>query len=214
MNAKKFFTVAALSALAIGASAQLTNDHGEWARFGLAFDAQKVKIHGNGTTVDGQKTKGVAVEFMKGISLTNNMPIFLDLGGRLAWTIASEDMTDGKQRYNFLNIAVPVNAAYKLSFANSPNVKIVPFFGPNFKFNLLARTTWDPDRGSKVKTNLLSDDNGGKVFQFGLNLGCGFFLHKFYVGYTFQPDLSPLMKMDGVKTKTISNLVSVAINLQ
>lgn len=214
MNAKKFLTVAALSALAISASAQLTNDNSEWARFGLAFDAQKIKVDAGGTTADGQKTKGVAVEFMKGISLTNNMPLFLDLGARLAWTTAKEDMTGGSYKYNFLNVAVPVNAAYKLSFANSPNVKIVPFFGPNFKFNVLARTTWDPDRGSKVKTNILDDDNGGKVFQFGLNLGCGFYLHKFYVGYTFQPDLSPLSKMDGVKTKTISNLVSLAINLQ
>lgn len=125
-----------------------------------------------------------------------------------------EDVTGGAYRHNFLNVAVPVNAAYKLSFANSPNVKIVPFFGPNFKFNILARTTWDPDRGSKVKTNILDDANGGKVFQFGLNLGCGFYLHKFYVGYTFQPDLSPFSKMDGVKAKTISNLVSLAINLQ
>lgn len=214
MNAKKFLTVAVLSALAISASAQLTNDNSEWARFGLAFDAQKIKVEAGGTTADGQKTKGVAVEFMKGISLTNNMPLFLDLGARLAWTTAKEDRTGGSDKYNFLNVAVPVNAAYKLSFANSPNVKIVPSFGPNFKFNILARTTWDPDRGSKVKTNILDDDNGGKVFQFGLNLGCGFYLHKFYVGYTFQPDLSPLSKMDGVKIKTISNLVSLAINLQ
>lgn len=214
MNVKKFFSVAVFSALAICASAQLTNDNSEWARFGLAFDAQKIKVDAGGTTVDGVKTKGVAVEFLKGISLTNNIPLFLDLGGRLGWTISKEDVTGGSYRYNFLNVAVPVNAAYKLSFANSPNVKIVPFFGPNFKFNILARTTWDPDRGGKVKTNILDDANGGKVFQFGLNLGCGFFLHKFYVGYTFQPDLSPLSKVDGAKTRTISNIVSLSINLQ
>lgn len=63
------------------------------------------------------------------------------------------------------------------------------------------------------KYNLLKEEEGdAKIFQFGLNLGVGVNIDKFYVGYTFQPDLSPYQKEGGLKIKTINNYVTVGIN--
>ena len=214
MKAIKFLVVAVLASFAVEASAQLKKDLNEWTRIELSFDAQKLKGEDGGSEFEIIDPKGASFAFMKGISLTNKLPIFLDLGGRLSWTHKKDESHDGDMKWTFMNIAVPVNAAYKLAFASSPNVTIVPFFGPNFKFNFYARKKWDGNDGHESKSNLLKEEEGdAKIFQFGLNLGVGVNLRSFYVGYNFQPDLSPFQKEGSYKTKTLQNYVTVGINI-
>ncbi len=223
MKAIKFLAVAVLAAFAANASAQLTKDTKGWTRVEVSFDAQKMKVKdGNDSwESDNGKTKGAAIAFMKGVNITSKMPLFLDLGARLSWTHSkdsySNSVSSSDSKTTFMNIAVPVNVAYKLSFASSP-INIVPFFGPNFKFNFYGRTKTTTTMGGKeteAKVKWLSDKDGGydaRIFQFGLNLGVGVNINKFYVGYTFQPDLSSYVKDDDYKLKTINNYVSVGIN--
>ena len=213
MKAIKFLAIAILTSFAVEASAQLTKDLTEWTRFEVSFDAQRFKYKGEGVEADGITPKGASIAVMKGISLTNNLPIFLDLGGRLSWTHSKDSYDKGDEKCTFMNIAIPVEAAYKFAFASAPNVKIVPFFGPNFKFNFLARRKWEPTKGDDVKANLFKEENGdARIFQFGLNLGLGVNLRKFYVGYNFQPDLSSFKKDGDNKTKTINNYITVGVN--
>ena len=212
MKSIKLLALSALAVFAVDASAQLTKNTEEWTRVELSFNAQKMKAKDDDHSTDGQKTKGAAVAFMKGVNLTTKLPLFLDLGARLTWNHAKESRTGGDEKWTFMNIAVPVNAAYKLSFASSP-VTIVPFFGPNFKFNFLARHKWEGSDGHDVKHNLFKEDEGdAKIFQFGLNLGVGVNIRKFYVGYHFQPDLSSFQKDGDYKVKTLNNYVSVGLN--
>ena len=212
MKLIKFFAVAVLAAMTADATAQLTKDTHGWTRVELSFDAQKLKEKNNNASWDGDKQKGAAIGFMKGINITSKMPLFLDLGARLAWLHSKDEFHGGDTKTTFMNIAVPVNAAYKLSFASSP-ISIVPFFGPNFKFNFYGRTKTSYDNGKEVKTKWLdSDGMDARIFQFGLNLGVGVNIERFYVGYTFQPDIVSYVKNDGYKTKTINNFISVGIN--
>lgn len=212
----KFFAVAVLAAMTADASAQLTKDTQGWTRVELSFDAQKFKMKNSNTTWEGDKQKGAAIGFMKGINITSKMPLFLDLGARLAWLHSKDEWTqvgnvECSRKTTFMNVAIPVNVAYKLSFASSP-ISIVPFFGPNFKFNFYGRTKTEiGDKESKIKW-LSDDEYDARIFQFGLNLGVGVNIKSFYVGYTFQPDLSSYVKEGDYKSKTINNLVSVGIN--
>ena len=227
MKAIKFLVVAVLASFAVEASAQLKKDLTEWTRIELSFDAQKFKEeswdYDSKTTLE---PKGASFAIMKGISLTDKLPIFLDLGGRLSWTHQKlewheEDWYEGElinevDKFTFMNIAVPVNAAYKIAFESTPNVTIVPFFGLNFKFNFFAREKFESDglESYEKKYNLLKEEEGdAKIFQFGLNLGVGVNLRSFYVGYNFQPDLSPFMKDGSDKLKTLQNYITVGINI-
>lgn len=220
MKLIKFFAVAVLAAMTADATAQLTKDTRGWTRVELSFDAQKMKVKDGNASWDGEKQKGAAIGFMKGINITSKMPLFLDLGARLAWLHSKDEWTgtnelgkkvDCSKRTTFMNIAVPVNAAYKLSFASSP-ISIVPFFGPNFKFNFYGRTKYEAgDKESKYKW-LNSDEGDARIFQFGLNLGVGVNIERFYVGYTFQPDIVSYVKQDGYKLKTINNFISLGVS--
>lgn len=215
MKLIKFFVVAVLAAMTADATAQLTKDTRGWTRVELSFDAQKMKVKDGNASWDGDKQKGAAIGFMKGINITSKMPLFLDLGARLSWLHSKDEWTSGgvdcSKKTTFMNIAVPVNAAYKLSFASSP-ISIVPFFGPNFKFNFYGRTKTEiGDKESKLKW-LNSDEGDARIFQFGLNLGVGVNIERFYVGYTFQPDIVSYVKNDDYKLKTINNLIAVGIN--
>lgn len=215
MKAIKLLVVAVLASFAAEATAQLKKDLSEWTRVEFSFVAEKFKGENGNSEYEICDPKGASFGVMKGISLTNKVPLFLDLGGRLTWTHFKDDDKNGEWKYTFMNIAIPVNAAYKIAFSSAPNVTILPYFGPNFKFNFLAVNKWESEDGKhESKSHMLKDDEGdGKVFQFGLNLGVGVNLRSFYVGYNFQPDLSPFQKDGDNKTKTIQNYVTVGINL-
>ncbi len=216
MKALKFLAVAVLATMTANASAQLTKDTQGWTRVELSFDAQRMKNKGDNYESVFDKQKGAALGFMKGINITSKMPLFLELGGRLTWNHSKDTWTNGDEKTTFMNIAVPVNAAYKFSFASSP-INIVPFFGPNFKFNFYGRTkttvTDAAGHETEGKLKWLSDDGAdARIFQLGLNLGVGVNINKFYVGYTFQPDLMSYVKNGDDKVRTINNYISVGIN--
>ncbi len=220
MKAIKFIAVAVFAAMTANASAQLTKDTQGWTRVELSFDAQKMKVKDGGSSWDSDKQKGASVAFIKGVNITSKMPLFLDLGARLSWLHSKDEWDHAgssvESKTTFMNIAVPVNAAYKLSFASSP-ISVVPFFGPNFKFNFYGRTKTTTTIGNQEKEDKLKwldkDGMDARIFQFGLNLGVGVNINKFYVGYTFQPDLSSYVKDGDYKVRTINNLISVGINL-
>ncbi len=225
MKAIKFLAVAVLATFAANASAQLTKDTKGWTRVEVSFDAQKMKLKNgsNSSENEGDKTKGAAIAFMKGVNITTKMPLFLELGARLSWTHQKDSWSETfygvsrsyESKTTFMNIAVPVNAAYKFSFASSA-INVVPFFGPNFKFNFYGRTKETETVDGKETENkykwLSEDGADARIFQFGLNLGVGVNINKFYVGYTFQPDLSSYVKNGDYKLKTINNYISVGVN--
>lgn len=238
MRKAKLLVAAVMMAMGVSASAQLTKDFTGWTRVELSFDAQSWKVKSGSASLEStDKEKGLAFGFMKGISISQKLPIFLDLGGRISWTHSHEDLkvggwdgglynlqykqvTVGKDTRNYMNIAIPVNAAYKFSFSK---VALTPFFGPNFKFTFLAKekrecTNLDYEEdfiskyNSEYDDNLLKDDDV-RVFQFGLNVGLGVTLKsKFYFGYTFQPDLSSFEKYGDWKLKAKNNYITVGYN--
>jgi len=219
---KKFtFIVAAIAALfTTNANAQLKNDTEGYKRVEASFVSQKFDW-GNDTDT---KLKGFEVGYLTGVSVTNKLPIFLELGGQLTWTHAKDELSKNNEiKHTFMSIAIPVNAAYKLAFASSENITIVPFIGPNFKFNLIGKQKGelDVDVADVIdintsydasyfdKDDMGGDDNTAKRFQVGLNLGVGVNISKaLYVGYRFQPDFTEYL--EGVKATT--NYLTIGIN--
>ena len=210
---KNLFLTIALVLFALNATAQKNG----YTRIELSF----VASHSDDPIIDDPShedyygsdvtPKGVEFGVVHGINLTNSIPLFLETGGRIQWTHLKFDESDDPyydpyyddeewtDKYNFLSLSIPAAVVYR--FAATDKITIAPFFGPNFKFNLLGKEKFEyEDYGKEIereinffkddKENMQSDKYTAKRFQFGLNLGVGFVFNKFYLGYRFQPDLT------------------------
>lgn len=153
-----------------------------------------------------------------GQSISKSVPLFLEYGLNLTWTtrdLAEEDdyyYDDYELRFTTMNIAVPLNLAYKFTFPSNSDIALTPFVGLNFKVNVMALESYD-DGYDDETLNWFDKDDVGKVttnrFQLGMNLGVGLSYQKIYFGYRFQPDFG---KFDKYCKKTHTNYVSVGIN--
>ena len=192
-------------------------------------------------------TMGFGLGFVKGIALSQSTPLFLEIGGNLTFLSKSDEETKKETdysktyewtteaKYKFLNLAVPVNFAYRVNVADAFSIQ--PFVGVNMKFNLVGKVKYTEtedgesesyDVGFFTKEKFegeeqpyyfgKDDDNKAKRFQLGLNVGCGFNIAKrLYVGYTFQPDLVKYAECYGgdnktYKVKTRSNVITLGFN--
>ncbi len=230
--------IAGMALTANAAQAQLRKDTKGWSRIHAAFVTTSFTVEANDVSADGEDNMvGASIGFAKGISLSQKLPIFLEPGIDIVWQHQNVEEEDGEysdyeEKINQLSVAVPVVAAYKLSFNDW--FSIVPFFGVNFKIHAVGvdKSTWtvggveatEKDKYFKGEietevngnTSTESYDSDFKRFQFGLNLGCGFNISNLYIGYKFQPDLSPLEKFSedeyDYKLKTHCNFITVGLN--
>lgn len=237
MKAKMLFAAVAVSALttltAISSHAQEKNNG--WNRLQLSFVSQSVTSDFTGIDADDDPSPaGFAIGFAKGISLSKNIPLFLEPAAELVWLHQKEesiDMEDDwntvyydvESTYNQISLNIPVSAVYK--FTLNDKISFESFFGPNFKIHFAAKEKEDKtciymgehyaDEDESTESNLFDEDEY-KRFQFGLNLGVGFNFKFLHVRYRFAPDLSPFYKFEeegiDAKIKTNCNFVTVGFN--
>ncbi|MCQ2235531.1 MAG: PorT family protein [Bacteroidales bacterium] len=210
------------------AKAQLVTNVNGYQRAEVSYIGQKntAKL---GSYSSDTKTKGFELGYIKGISLVQTLPLFLELGGNLTWSHGSDtqraydisidddhlipelSVTEVKCKYTFMSVAIPVNVAYKFAFVNSENFTIVPFVGPNFKFNFIGKTKF---AGKSISNFDKDNENPARRFQVGLNLGLGVNIcDALYVGYKFQPDFTRYVRADSDNyAKTSANYFTIGIN--
>ncbi len=194
-----------------------------YVRTGISYNIMSINWEsGSGLP----KAKGISAEFIKGQPIGHSSWL-AEYGGRFSWSHAVSKYTDSftneTKRSTFLNISLPLCAAYQFRLRNE-EWRITPFFGPNFKFNLMASykdVVRDNDMSliSKSKVNYLNREerHPANIFQFGLDMGIGFTFRKLYIGYTFQPDLTKFIDSgwtfsgEAPNCKTRSSILSVGI---
>ena len=243
MIKKNILLLAFLGVAAVSASAQ------GYTRLQLNFAPQTMEIkdvpseYANndfGAGWDGMKlsTPGFGLGFIKGIELSKTKPLFLELGANANFLFKKADISEDEDykltaKYSFLNLAIPVNLAYR--FKVSDAFSIQPFAGLNMKFNLLGKCKneikvdsysfeedldffsdkYEAEDGEDSEGDSFFYGDKAKRFQLGLNVGCGFNISKLYIGYTFQPDLTNYAEIkDGetYKVKTRSNVITIGLN--
>lgn len=193
-----------------------------YSRHSLSYEYQEGRyddIYQEGKIV----TKGLSYGFMRGIGVSRAIPLAVEFGGRLVWTHGvDKDWYYEISRKDFLSVVLPVNAVYRLSLFND-NLTVAPFFGPTFRFNVIGLHYYETRGSSAGHTdNFLSrrKDTPANIFQFGTDIGVGFAFRRFYVGYTFQYDLTGYMekleyggRLDSQKSdfRTSSSVVSVGM---
>lgn len=164
-------------------------------RFSLSFESQRAKFDmSEGSII----TRGMSLGFTRAVALSRRMPLGLDLTGKLAWTHGVDKATYTTTRTDFLSAQFPVSLTWRFSLFNG-NLGVAPFIGPSFRFNLIGsmRSLVDlPQERTRTSINLLSRERRtpAKIFQFGMNMGGGIFVHNFYFGYMFQPNFTPYIE--------------------
>ena len=200
-----------LSSLLAGVSTTIAQnaDTDNYSRFELSYASTKFSYQ----NLD-DDTNGFSAGFLWGDNLSANLPLFVEYGFNLTYVIGKDEASDtyygtAKETDKFLNVALPLNLAYKIALAD--NVSLVPFAGLNFKVNLVGKAEMEATGYSNVTLDFFDDEeveNTAKRFQLGANVGLGLNINNVYVGYRFQPDF--IEYVDNLKTKT--HYISLGLN--
>lgn len=216
---KKFFIVAA--ALVLSASAAMAQDY---LRLQASFVSNKM------TNIDDPfeiKPGGVNFGGVAGFLVSDNLPIYLEPGLNISWSHSAKDFNDGAQeiKFTYMSAAIPLNGVYKYDL--NDKVAVSGFFGFNFKANFMAKEHdkgfVNPIVGKKnyswlSKKDMGDRDNRASIFQFGSQVGAGFHVSRFYIGYQFQWDWMKFQEFDIVgydsdAHKWVSNYITVGYTL-
>ncbi len=161
------------------------------------------------TEFDGDRETyfGGHLGYQRGINLTKDrIPLFLQLGAEAVYETGATDSyigSPGDQRYHFMNVAVPVNVSYRFG---KENFSVEPFLGMNFRGNIIGKLKLG-DSGEKDFF-----DYDANRFQLGMNVGVGFNINKFYVGYKFTPDFTEYLSGFFSESKSSYHHFSLGFN--
>lgn len=245
MKLSKFFTLAALAAFAATANAQFANTSKSFSRSsgsGIivrdcdSYSRLEVGYLGTnfnlktawgdfktdcGDLYDFYDLKGFTLGYARGISLSKEIPVFLEVGSQINYGTHNESEEENeyvsiKVRTNLLTLAVPVTFVGKLSFSNG--IYLAPYLGIHFDVNLLFNDktkysySYRGDSGSETDTDSYFEEDGYKRFQMGFQSGLNVGYKKFNLGVGYRGNFMPIYKEEGHKMKTGGPVVTLGYN--
>ena len=154
--------------------------------------------------------KGIDINYLRGISLTQKFPLYLEVGGRMTFDTDNESYSDYDAHINMLSLSVPVNVTYKYTFSNG--FYLAPFVGIHFRTNLFGKVKYEDTDGydyekEEYKYNIFKaddddddayfddDEDPAKRFQFGGQVGLNFGYKALNIGFAYYFD-TPLYKYE------------------
>lgn len=158
---------------------------------------------------DDFSTSGIGASYIKGFSLSQTMPLFVETGVKTDVGFGTMETNDDDftMKLTTLRAAIPVNIAYRFALPNS-NITISPYAGVGAKFNLLGtvKTAYDGD-DSKIQDavddedpiNFFDKDDVGKDgcwtrFQMGWQVGAVVDFGKYFANIEYGKDFSEISK--------------------
>lgn len=168
---------------------------------------------------DAMSLNGVGLEYTRGISISKDLPMFVEVGIKAQFGAGSlDDDDDGTMKIQQFSFSVPVNYTYK--FAIGDGISIAPYLGVNFKVHAMAREKYEYDDDIEESDwyNIFSkDDMGSKDatwnrFQMGWQLGIGLNVKSFYVGLQYGTDFIAAYKYKKAAVNTGNFALKVGYN--
>lgn len=184
----------------------LVKNTDSYSRVFVGYNPMTISYDASG--VDDLTLNGFSVGYLHGFSLSKSQPLFLEVGAKATFNFKKETEEDEDYDYEAkikaASITVPINVAYKLSFANG--MAVSPFFGVTLKGNILGKedfTEIDDDDKETTKIDFFDKDDVGKDgqwkrFQAGWQIGVNLDYKSFNLGFHYGSDFNELCK----KTKT------------
>ena len=149
---------------------------------------------------------GASVSYLYGIKLNPSRPLFLEVGGKIAYNMKKEkeDLNIEDNTYHMdvkdevLTLSVPVNLTYRIALGNG-KVSLSPFVGITLKENLLAKETIKLNKDKETLDQFDKDDVGKdgqwKRFQVGWQTGFNLDTNSpFSIGLHYGRDINNICK--------------------
>ena len=165
MKSLKFLVAAAMMMASATGFAQFANSGAassssnngyvasSYDRFGVSYNSYKYTFDVD--DADDFSMTGIGAECIHGFGLSSTTPIYIESGLKFIYAFKSESEDykfSGKtyeftKKYTMMNIAVPINLAYRFTLPGNSDVSITPFTGITLKYNiaLKSKNTADDD---------------------------------------------------------------------
>lgn len=192
---------------ASGSSIWTTVNTDGYNRVYVGYNGVKGKIDYPG--IDDMKYPGFSVGYLRGIGLTQKVPLYLEVGGEIDFNRYSESEEGLDYKETLLGLKIPVSLVYRLNI--NENFSISPLFGFDFRLNLMGKGKYEYD-GESEDWNLFDDDEMGgeayKRFQAGWHIGVGFDYKALHFGVDYGTSFNEISE----KVKLATTSVTVGYN--
>lgn len=143
---------------------KMTTDN--YGRFYIGYNPVSVDWEENGKNLKKMfpMDNGLSLGYMHGHNVVKSLPLYVEYGANVAWAFGKHDDKDSDDYYswksetklNMFSINVPVNLAFRLSFANN-DFSVTPYLGLNFRINVA---------GTRKETNISEyEDYDGEEYK-------------------------------------------------
>jgi hypothetical protein len=159
---KRFLYVVVLLVIATGASAQFVQSNvmlvnsPTSANSGTGLEKMTTDNYGrfyigyNPVSVDWESNEneskkifpmenGLTLGYIHGHNIVKSLPLYIEYGANVAWIFGEDKIIEDEFKLNMFSINVPVNLAFRLSFANN-DFSVTPYLGLNFRVNVAGTT--------------------------------------------------------------------------
>ena len=126
---------------ASGSSIWTTVNTDGYNRVYVGYSGVKGKIDIDGA--DDMKFPGFSVGYLRGIGLTQKVPLYLEVGGEIDFNRYSESEEGLDYKETLLGLKIPVSLVYRLNI--NENFSISPLFGFDFRLNLMGKGKYEYD---------------------------------------------------------------------
>lgn len=172
----RFYLTIILLALGSSLSAQFTNQDAtmttrsnlstvnteEWNRIYVSYNPIKMVIDKSG--VDDLNFTGFSAGYAKGISISQQLPFFIEVGINFLYANNTYDddgdlMIEGEKvelKTTLMSANIPVNVAYKFTLANE-KISFLPFVGINLRGNMIGKSKYELTEFEDSKNNTEKD---------------------------------------------------------
>ena len=181
------FANSSSSSASAGSSIWTTVNTDGYNRIYVSYLPSKLKVSDSDGNI---KMKGsFEAGYLRGIGLTSNVPLYLEVGGALQYRSYSEEDYGYETKFNMLSLNIPVALTYRINvtddFAVSPN------FGFDFRVNVMGKEKVTEDGDELYDTDLFSDADW-KRFQAGWHIGVGLDYRALHFGVQYGTDFNEI----------------------
>lgn len=171
-------------------------------RVSLSFTPTTFKTSMNNQSSKSDKIDGLTVDYVHGLNILPNAPLYVEFGAGLAYNNSNESTKayfDGIEIFHaeadvsFLSAKVPVNLVYRVPLTKG--ISLAPYAGLQAKINLIGKATNENGiAGQSSKTSVSFFDYDAKRFQLGYQVGVGLNIKMVYVGVGYQGDMTSYLE--------------------
>ena len=203
----KLICFAVISLLSIEARAQFTDDDETSDDLGLYYDEDEEEkprhkeyknmidlqytpsrytFHGATGSI---ATQGFALGWARSIQVTEDPPLFVELGAQMKYDFAGEDPGHQNASYRQLSFRIPANVVYKFYPSPTRSFALAPMAGIFCQVRAMGKEKLNGQ--SRNITDNGNDNTTGAVwkrFQLGWQAGLKFYWGRYYCGFTYAQD--------------------------